>query len=222
MSTQYRVGIIDDDPTKITQLIPSLKMVCKDNEGRVRNTKYTNYALIPKEITLLSDEDDMISAIVESHVDAIIIDYNLASQEVISYTGVSLAKKLADALYNFPIFILTSYQDDLYMHELFDAYQVFDFARYIAEPLERIELNTKIIEQVIKYTTERQSWEKELEDILPRAGESASIDERILALDSQLEKTIDGKSFLSEKLKRELTSDKVQSLIDKIDKIIES
>lgn len=220
MNIGYRVGIIDDDPTKITQLLPSLKMVCKDDEGRVRNTKYTDYALIPKEIPLLSDEDDMIKVIMELHIDAIIIDYNLSSQEVIAYTGVSLAKKLADALYNFPIFILTSYQDDLYMHELFDAYQVFDFARYIAEPLERIELNTKIIEQIIKYTTEREVWEKELEAILPHAGESDSIDERILALDSQLEKTIDGKSRLSEKLRRELTSDKVQLLIDKIDKII--
>lgn len=222
MSTQYRIGIIDDDPTKITQLIPSLKMVCKDDEGRVRNTKYTSFALVPVEITLLSDEDDMLTAIIDSHIDAIIIDYNLASQEVISYTGVSLAKRLTDALYNFPIFILTSYQDDLYMHELFNAYQVFDFERYIAEPLERIELNTKIIEQIIKYITERQSWEKELEDILPHAGESATIDERILSLDSQLEKTIDGKSSISEKLKRELTSDKVQSLIDRIDKIIEN
>lgn len=222
MSTQYRIGIIDDDPTKITQLIPSLKMVCKDDEGRVRNTKYTNFALVPVEITLLSDEDDMLTEIIDSHIDAIIIDYNLASQDVISYTGVSLAKRLTDALYNFPIFILTSYQDDLYMHELFNAYQVFDFERYIAEPLERIELNTKIIEQIIKYITERQSWEKELEDILPHAGESVTIDERILSLDSQLEKTIDGKSSISEKLKRELTSDKVQSLIDRIDKIIES
>lgn len=221
MSIQYKIGIIDDDPTKITQLIPSIKMVCKDDEGQVRNTKYANYALLPMEIALLSDEDDMINVIVDSHIDAIIIDYNLASQQVISYTGVSLAKKLADRLYDFPIFILTSYQDDLYTHELFDSYQVFDFARYIAEPLERIELNTKIIEQIVKYNTERQSWEKELQEILPHAGESASIDERILVLDSQLERTIDGKSSISDKLKKELTSDKVQSLIDKIDKIIE-
>lgn len=222
MSIQYKIGIIDDDPTKITQLIPSIKMVCKDDEGQVRNTKYTNYALLPLEIALLSDEDDMINVIVDSHIDAIIIDYNLASQQVISYTGVSLAKKLADRLYNFPIFILTSYQDDLYTHELFDAYQIFDFERYIAEPLERIELNTKIIEQIVKYNTERQFWEKELQEILPHAGESASIDERILVLDSQLERTIDGKSSISDKLKKELTFDKVQSLIDKIDKIIES
>lgn len=174
------------------------------------------------EIALLTDEDEMINSIIDSHIDAIIIDYNLVSQQVISYTGVSLAKKLAERLYDFPIFILASYQDDLYTHELFDSYQVFDFARYIAEPLERIELNTKIIEQIIKYNTERQSWEKELQEILPRAGESASIDERILVLDSQLERTVDGKSSISDKLKKELTSDKVQSLIDKIDKIIES
>lgn len=221
MCIQYQIGIIDDDSTKVTQLISCLKMACKDDDGRVKDLRYTKFSLNPKEITLIPDEDEMITTIVKSCCNTIIIDYHLSSQEIISYTGVSLAKKLAEKLYKFPIFILTSYQDDLYTKELFDACQVFDFERYINEPLERIELNTKIIVQVTNYIKERKSWEKELESILSLAGTSVDIDERILELDSQLEKTIGGRSLLPEKLKRELTSDKVQSLIDKIDKMIE-
>jgi len=219
---QYRVGILDDDATKITQLIPSIRSCCKDDEGQIRNMKYAPYSLSPIEIPLLSAEEDMINAIIESRIDAIIVDYKLSSQQAIAYTGVSIAQKLSERLCGFPIFILTSYQDDLFVRESFDAYQVFEFARYIGEPLERIELNIKIIEQIEKYNREKLSWEEELKTLLPHTGESASIDERILMLDSKLEKAIEGKSFLTEKLKRELTFDKVQSLIEKIDKIIES
>lgn len=64
-------------------------------------------------------------------------------------------------------------------------------------------------------------WKKELTELLPRAGENASIDEKILWLDNMIENSIDGTSALSSKLKHELNdTSRVQVLIDKIDELI--
>ena len=173
------------------------------------------------ELTLETEIDNMIEHIIEKRLDAVIIDYKLSSHRAISYTGVSLAKGIHVRLMGFPIFVLTTYRDDLFDHELFDAYLVFDFARYIGEDKERVEINSKLIEQIKKYRTEIENWKNELESLLPHAGESATIDERILELDSWLERSIDGRTAISLPVKRDFTAEKINELISKIDSLIE-
>ena len=163
-----------------------------------------------------------VQKIVEKRLDAVIIDYKLSSQKAVSYSGVSLAKELCLRLYGFPIFVLTTYKDDLFDHELFDSYLVFDFARYIAENEERVELNSKLIEQIKKHRAEMENWKEELESLLPRAGESATVDERILELDSKIERSIDGRAAISVPIKQGFVAEKINELISKIDQIIES
>ena len=104
---------------------------------------------------------------------------------------------------------------------MFDSYLVFDFDRYISEDSERIELNSKLIEQIKKHRIEIQYWEKELIELLPRAGESSDIDGRILELDTMLEKSIDGRDSISIPIKRDFSARKIDELISKIDKLIE-
>ena len=104
---------------------------------------------------------------------------------------------------------------------MFDSYLVFDFDRYISEDKERIELNSKLIEQIKKHRAEIQSWDRELTELLPRAGESNVVDERILELDTMLEKSINGRRSISLPVKRDFTARKIDDLISKIDKLIE-
>lgn len=127
MKELYHIGIIDDDPSKITQMITMIRLCCDDEDGQPLKEKYANYKLDPIEITLEKTTDDMVERIVEADVDAVIIDYKLSSQQSVSYSGVSLAKELNQRLWGFPVFVLTTYQDDLFDHELFDSYLVFDF-----------------------------------------------------------------------------------------------
>lgn len=173
------------------------------------------------QIALEKETNDMVERIVEADVDAVIIDYKLSSQQSVSYSGVSLAKELNQRLWGFPIFVLTTYRDDLFDHELFDSYLVFDFARYIEDDKERIEFNSKLIEQIKKYRIEMANCKSELERLLPRAGESASIDARILELDSQLERSIYGDAAISLPIKKDFTAEKINELISKIDLLIE-
>ena len=217
----YNIGIIDDDTSKITQLITYLRLGWNDLDGNLVKEKYKDVTLNPVEITLNKNLDDMIEGIYTSKLDALIIDYNISSQQNISYTGIELVTAIQEKLFEFPIFVLTSYQDDLFLKECFDVYQVFDFERYIEDQDERIELNSKIVEQIKKYRSSIVRWKDELSTLLSQIGTNHKIDERIIELDTKIEKSIDGVSALSEKMKEDLGINRIQNLIDKIDQLID-
>lgn len=217
----YNIGIIDDDASKTTQMITYLRLGWKDTEGNLIKEKYKDVELNPYELKLKNNLDTMVEAIYTSKLDALIIDYNLSSQQNISYSGIDLVKAIQNRLNEFPIFVLTSYQDDLFLKECFDVYQVFDFERYLKDQNERIELNSKIVEQIKKYKNSIVNWKKELSTLLPQLGTNSTIDERIIELDTKIEKSIDGVSALSQKMKKDLDGNRIQNLINKIDQLID-
>ena len=216
----YRIGIIDDDSTKITQLLTYLDLGWEDERGNLLKKKYEGVVLTPIEFKLESTQDDMVRKVYEIKPDALIIDYKLSSQENIAYSGISLAEEIDEKLHGFPIFILTSFQDDVFSKECFDVYQVFDFERYIGDQKERLEINSKIVEQIRKYNRMILQWKNELAQLIPLKGTSVSVDDRIVELDTWIENSIDGTSALSPKMKRDLGSNHIQELIAKIDSII--
>ncbi len=108
----------------------------------------------------------------------------------------------------------------MYSKECFDVYQVFDFERYIGDQNERLEINSKIVEQIRKYNRMIFQWKSELAELIPLKGTSVSIDDRIMELDTWIENSIDGTSALCLKMKRDLGSNHIQELIAKIDSII--
>lgn len=220
MSTILRIGIIDDDSSKVTQIITKLS---KGIEGASveKKKKYSQFTFEPYEIELKENLQEVIDQITEHKIQGILLDYNLSSFANVDYTGIELANALEDMLYDFPIFVLTAYDDDLFTNEIFNAYQVFDFERYLSEESECIELHFKIIEQILKNQKQKENWEKELKDLLPYAGTSEKVDSRLLELDSKLEKTIDGKHSLSDKAKKDLSSNKLIDLLNKLDDILE-
>ena len=218
----YRIGIIDDDNTKITQLLTYLTLGWEDENNKILKNQYKDVKLLPIEIPLENDFEKMVDKSCLAKMDALIIDFQLSSQENIAYSGVLLAQAIDKRLRGFPIFILTSYQDDLYAKECFDVYQVFDFERYINELEERLEINSKIVEQIKKYQATLDAWKNELLSLIPKAGTNVEVDNRILELDTLIENSINGRSALPYKLKQELNDTyRIQLLINKIDKLID-
>lgn len=124
----------------------------------------------------------------------------------------------------YPVLVAGTEKADIeagkYEQEVFDVYQIFDFERYLSEPHERVELHYKLIQQVVKYHKQLELWKKEIESLLPQKGQSAAIDKRILELDSKLEKSIDGHAAISDEVKNDLKSNKLDELIDKIDLLL--
>lgn len=214
-----RVGIIDDDKSKVTQIMTYLLYGMKD-ASKQKADRYANITFEVIEMELSPDMDDVAACIVEESIDAILIDYNLSSYATISYSGVQLAKYIEEKFYEFPLFILTSYEDELYEQEVFDAYQIFDFERYLSEPKERVELHYKLIEQVTKYRKQIELWKEEIKRLLPEKGKNAEVDNRILELDCMLEKSINGHSAIPKEVKHTLQSNKIDELISKIDLLL--
>ena len=57
---QYKIGIVDDDPSKVTQMITMLRLCCNDDDGQPVKEKYVNYELIPVEIELIPIIGEMV------------------------------------------------------------------------------------------------------------------------------------------------------------------
>jgi len=220
MNRVLNIGIIDDDSTKVTHIITNLLRGIKGATPE-KNDKYSQYTFNPIEITIKQKIDSMLEEISEKQLDCLLIDYKLSSYANVNYSGIELAKYVNETHYDFPIFILTSYEDDLFSNEIFNAYQVFDFSRYLSEDAERIELNFKIVEQVIKTEKQREQWIYEFKKLLPLAGSNQEIDSRLLELDSKLEKSINGRLSLPLKIKQDLSSNKLTELLDKIDQLLD-
>ena len=192
----------------------------------LNNTKkikeiYEEYNLKPIELEIKTNINDLLEEILDKNIDALVVDYMLSSYEAaIDYTGVKFAEETDKKYMGFPIFILTSYEEELYQKEIFDAYKVFSFERYMNDDQERIEINVKIVEQCIKRKRQIEEWKTQLEELLPKQGESSEIDEKIMELDSNLEKSFDGEHAISKELKEKLSGDNFTLLLSKLDDLL--
>jgi len=216
----FKIGIIDDDSSKVTQIMYRLT-IGFESANLEKKSKYSNIKIEPIEIEIEQDIENTINNIIEENIDGLIVDYKLSSYKNVDYSGVDIADELEKIKYDFPIFVLTSYEDDLFINEIFNAYQVFDFDRYLNEDTERIELNFKVIEQVLKTKKQQKKWESEILELLPNAGKSIEVDNKLIELDDKLEKSVNGGSSIPKKLKKDLQSDRVTELLNKLDGIIE-
>lgn len=220
MTEILKIGVLDDDPTKITQIMHNFVMRNKKDKS-LEKEKYLNYELELFELSPEDSDKEIISKIIENHIDGIIIDYDLSSYELRGQNnGVKLAQKIKSKFSEYPIFILTAFEDRLFGNELFDAYQIYNYCRYITEDEETIEFHSRLIEQILKSRKQIELWEKELNELLAKRGQSADIDYKILDLDNKIEKSIDGESAISPKIKEDLSSNKLVELLNKADEIL--
>ncbi len=214
------VGIIDDDETKRSQIISKLDDFVDGASAEIKE-RYEEYNLNPIELEIKTNINDLLEEILDKNIDALVVDYMLSSYEAaIDYTGVKFAEETDKKYMGFPIFILTSYEEELYQKEIFDAYKVFSFERYMNDDQERIEINVKIVEQCIKRKRQIEEWKTQLEELLPKQGESSEIDEKIMELDSNLEKSFDGEHAISKELKEKLSGDNFTLLLSKLDDLL--
>ena len=86
-----KVGIIDDDETKRTQIVSYLRD-CVDEFPEDLIDQYRKYQLVPVEINIHPDMNVVIDDIIEKEIDVLLIDYQLSSYDShVNYTGVGVA-----------------------------------------------------------------------------------------------------------------------------------
>lgn len=220
MTEKIRVGIIDDDKTKITQILTNVRSQVNGASKEVIE-QYSEYELIPIELTIQSDLDAILDDIDEKKINALMIDYQLTSYEPhVKYTGVTIAERTEQKYLGFPTFILTSFESDLFKHEVFDAYKVFDFERYMNDEQERIELNKKIIEQYIKRKKEIEKKRNEFNELEKLKGSNQEVDDRLIELDDFLERSINGDNAISKNKKKEILDKRFDEILKLLHKVV--
>ena len=218
---EINVGIIDDDKTKRTQIISCLESGV-DSASEDVQEMYQDYILKPIELNISGNIDYIIEQMIDFNIDALLIDYQLTSFEsVVDYTGVEVAKKADKKYLGFPVFILTSFETELYKHEIFDPTKVFDFERYIGETKEQTELNRKIFEQYLMRKKDIEKKKRELYDLLPNEGKSQAINDKIIELDTFIERSLDGEAAISECSKKRLLCEENDEILELLRKIVQ-
>ena len=90
---QFKIGIIDDDRAKVTQIMIKLKQGF-DNASAEKQSKYSFYRLEPVEIEIKEEFEEILKDILEKKLDCLLIDYKLSSYKNVDYSGIDIAKKM--------------------------------------------------------------------------------------------------------------------------------
>jgi len=217
-----RIGIIDDDESRAVILRLSLDNYISDLVGVIPFSEYFNapeISLIP----LDEDIETIVSRIKDDAYHCVLLDYNLQSQSNVQFNGVDLAKRITSSLYEFPIFILTSYEDLLFQRETFNTYQVFNTQRFFSAQNGKHDLDgmqKRVVNQVITYRRRMREWREELNELLKKNNRTALEDSRLLELDTFIERSLDADNALPKKTKEDVSGDNFIHLIEKIDALI--
>ena len=119
----FNIAILDDNKSKINT-IEVLFMQQNDKSTNLYDERYANYQLKLIPIDVEKSYDEIISEIIQNKFDAIIVDYDFSSFAKTTNNGVYAAKKIQEKFSEFPLFILTAYEERLFKNEVFDAYQI--------------------------------------------------------------------------------------------------
>ena len=216
------IAIMDDNKSKI-DTIDILFMQQSDETSKVYDSRYCDYKLNLCPISVEKTSEEIIEEIIEKKLDAVIVDYDFTSFAVTTNNGIVIANKIKEKFSEFPLFILTAFEDRLFQHETFDAYQVYNYDNYINNEDATKEFHSRIIEQILKSKKQIKRWEQELIELkrIPFERLNAELTAKIIDLDNKIEKSIDGHSSISPKTKQDLFSGGIQKLLEQADKLLE-
>ena len=158
------------------------------------------------------------SAILESQVDAVISDFDLSEQdERIHYNGDELVVSILKERDLFPVFILTSYEDDA-VSKGEDVNIVYEKNEMVKGEnfLERVK------NQIEKYYNRLAMAESRLLELIEK-GKKTNLDaveeKELTDLDSLIEKSLNKKTVIPDKIKEDLEEDKLGKLLKKVDEL---
>lgn len=212
---RYKVIFIDEEIEQQNEV---------ENYFDKYNEKIDLIAIVPRNsIELMMQELD------EYHPDAIISDFSLNEMKGdvkgnIPYNGVELREEYLKRREGFPFIVLTAY-DYQAVPKSEDVNAVYVKASIFNEENEnpKVTFGERVIYQIDHYRKNIEDKQSELENLIEkrRKGETSCAEEqRIIELDSFLERALDKKNAIPVDLKISTNSDRLKSLLDKTDEIL--
>lgn len=163
-----------------------------------------------------ADKDATVNEIIESHVDALIADFDLSEQDsTIHYSGADLVSALLEEKELFPVFILTSFEDDAVAQgdDVNIVYEKSEMANG-EKFLERVKT------QIEKYHHKIDEAEKRILELIKISKErklDAFEEEELIKWDALVERTLDKKSQIPDIIRQRKETDDLVDLLKKVD-----
>lgn len=175
--------------------------------------------------------DELVSSILENHVDAIVVDYNLIEYDkthTINYQGNDVVNKILERLEDFPVFVLTSYDEDAIDNNE-DAKIVFEkklmyASKELPELYEAgIKFKKLINKQIEKYRNKIEEAEKKILALIEEGKKrnlSASEEDELKELDKLIEKSLNKKSIIPNIVRENQEAKDISLLLKKVDELL--
>jgi len=164
------------------------------------------------DIKLHTKLNDTISEIIDSKIHAVIIDFNLTKAQNIHYSGADIVDALEQRMPNFPIFVLTAYEDNA-ENKVYDVNKVYIKEKYLKNP---DFLNNKINHQIYNFINEIRRKQETLDHLLKKQKEnklSLKEEEELIELDEYIESSFVGVSKIPRDLKKIRNAELLNKLI---------
>ena len=183
---------------------------------RFQRFSYNHFDVVP--FIPKDSIEETCNDILESHVEAIISDFDFAEQlSTVHYDGTDLVSLFLKKREGFPVFILTSYEDD--------AISKGDDVNIIYEKKELDQGETflqRVKAQIEKYKHKLEVEEKRLLDLIAeskrRKLDAAEIDE-LSELDAKIEKALDKESRIPNILRDDKEASDLSELLKRVDEL---
>jgi hypothetical protein len=202
--TKYKVAYIDEAEPDIR---------------RFQRFAYNFFEVIP--FIPKDSIEETCNAILESHVDAIISDFEFSEQlSSIHYDGTNLVSLILKKRENFPVFILTSFEDDA-VSKGEDVNIIYE-----KKEMDEGEKGEKFLErvkaQIDKYKHKLEVDEKKLLELIAESKKrklNAFEIQELSELDSKIEKALDKESQIPNILRDDKEAEDLAELLKKVDEL---
>jgi HPt (histidine-containing phosphotransfer) domain-containing protein len=201
---KYKIAYIDED---------------QSDTRRFQRFSYNFFEVVP--IIPKDSIEDTCNEILESHVDAIVSDFDFAEQlSTVHYDGTDLVSLFLKKREGFPVFILTSYEDDAIskgedVNIIYEKKEMDEGEQF----LERVKA------QIEKYKHKLETDEKRLLELIAESKKrklDALEKEELSELDSKIEKALDKESRISNLLRDDKEASELSELLKKVDELAKS
>lgn len=198
---KYKIAYIDEDQT---------------DTRRFQRFSYNYFDVIP--IIPMDSIDDTCNEILESNIDAVISDFDFAEQlSTVHYDGTDLISLFLKKREGFPVFILTSYEDDAIskgedVNIIYEKKEIDEGEKF----LDRVKA------QIEKYKHKLEADENRLLELIAESKKrklDAIEKEELAELDSKIEKALDKESRIPNILRDDKEASDLSELLKKVDEL---
>ena len=198
--SKYKVAYIDEDESDTRKF------------QRFSFNYFDVIPFIPKDSI-----EETCNDILESHVEAIISDFDFAEQlSTVHYDGTDLVSLFLKKRENFPVFILTSYDDAISKGE--DVNIIYE-----KKEMDEGEMFLQRVKaQIEKYKYKLEGEENRLLELIAESKKrklDASEREELAELDSKIEKALDKESRIPNILRDDKEASDLSELLKKVDEL---